>query len=391
MARVFLFILDSFGIGHAPDAAQFGDEGANTFLHICDRMNLNVPHMASLGLGLAAEAAGGRNPFADAALIGRWGHAQEVSQGKDTITGHWEIAGVPVPFKWHYYPDTKASFPKALLDEIIARAKLPGLLGGTHASGTQVIEDFGEEHVRTGKPIIYTSADSVIQIAAHEQHFGLQRLYDVCKIARELTYDIKVGRVIARPFLGDTAKTFERTGNRKDFAIIPPSPTLLKVASDAGRHVISVGKIGDIYGHVGTGEEVKVSGNAAMMEKVIALMPTLKDGGILMTNFVDFDTNHGHRRDPIGYGKLLEAFDANLPRVFGQLQPDDLLVLTADHGNDPTWPGTEHTREQIPVMIHGKTLTPGSFGLRKSFADIGQSIATFLKLPKLGAGENFLF
>jgi phosphopentomutase len=391
MARVFLFILDSFGIGNAPDAAQFGDEGSNTFLHICDRMNLNVPHMASLGLGLAAEAAGGRNPFAEAALIGRWGHAQEVSEGKDTITGHWEIAGVPVPFKWHYYPDTKASFPKALLDEIIDRAKLPGLLGGTHASGTKVIEDFGEEHVRTGKPIVYTSADSVIQIAAHEQHFGLQRLYDVCKIARELTYDIKVGRVIARPFLGDTAKTFERTGNRKDFAIIPPSPTLLKVASDAGRHVISVGKIGDIYGHVGTGEEVKVSGNAAMMEKVIALMPTLKDGGMLMTNFVDFDTNHGHRRDPIGYGKLLEAFDANLPRVFGQFQPDDLLVLTADHGNDPTWPGTEHTREQIPVMIHGKTLTPGSFGHRKSFADIGQSIATFLKLPKLGAGESFLF
>jgi phosphopentomutase len=390
MARVFLFILDSFGIGHAPDAAQFGDEGANTFLHICDRMNLNVPHMASLGLGLAAEAAGGRNPFPDAALIGRWGHAQEVSEGKDTITGHWEIAGVPVPFKWHYYPDTKASFPKALLDEIIDRAKLPGLLGGTHASGTQVIEDFGEEHLRTGKPIIYTSADSVIQIAAHEQHFGLQRLYEVCKIARELTYDIKVGRVIARPFLGESSKTFERTGNRKDFAITPPSPTLLEIASDAGRHVISVGKIGDIYGHVGTGEEVKVSGNAAMMEKVIELIPTLKEGGFLMTNFVDFDTNHGHRRDPIGYGKLLEAFDAELPRVFAQLKIDDLLILTADHGNDPTWRGTEHTREQIPMMVYGKSLTPGSLGHRKTFSDIGQSIAAHLGLPQLAAGTAFI-
>ncbi len=389
MARVFLFILDSFGIGNAPDAAQFGDEGANTFLHICDRMPLNLPHMASLGLGLAAEAAGGSNPFPDAKLIGRWAHAQELSQGKDTITGHWEIAGVPVPFKWHYYPDTDHSFPKDLLDEIIARANIPGLLCGTHASGTQVIEDFGEEHLRTRKPIIYTSADSVIQIAAHEQHFGLQRLYDVCKIVRELTYDLKVGRVIARPFLGETAKTFARTGNRKDYAIAPPSPTLLKIASDAGRHVISVGKIGDIYGHVGTGEEVKVSGNAAMMEKVITLMPTLKDGGFLMTNFVDFDTNHGHRRDPIGYGKLLQEFDANLPRVFAQMQQDDLLILTADHGNDPTWHGTEHTREQIPIMIYGKSLTSGNDGHRKSFSDIGQSVAAWLKLPKQGAGTAF--
>ncbi len=389
MPRVFLFILDSFGIGNAPDAAQFGDEGANTFLHICDRMPLNLPHMASLGLGLAAEAAGGRNPFPDAKLIGRWAHAQELSQGKDTITGHWEIAGVPVPFKWHYYPDTDHSFPNDLLDEIIARANIPGLLCGTHASGTQVIEDFGEEHLRTRKPIIYTSADSVIQIAAHEQHFGLQRLYDVCKIVRELTYDLKVGRVIARPFLGETAKTFARTGNRKDYAIAPPSPTLMKIASDAGRHVISVGKIGDIYGHVGTGEEVKVSGNAAMMEKVITLMPTLKDGGFLMTNFVDFDTNHGHRRDPIGYGKLLQEFDANLPRVFAQMQQDDLLILTADHGNDPTWHGTEHTREQIPIMIYGKSLTSGNDGHRKSFSDIGQSVAAWLKLPKQGAGTAF--
>jgi phosphopentomutase len=388
MPRAFLFILDSFGIGNAPDAAAFGDEGANTFLHIADRMPLQLPHMASLGLGLAAKSAGGRNPFPDAKLIGTWGHAQEVSQGKDTITGHWEIAGVPVPFAWHYYPNTAQSFPQSLLDEIIARARLPGLLCGTHASGTKVIEDFGEEHVRTGKPIIYTSADSVIQIAAHETHFGLQRLYDVCKIARALTYDLKVGRVIARPFVGESAKTYERTGNRKDFAVTPPSPTLLQIASDTGRHVISVGKIGDIYGHVGTGEEVKVAGNGPMMEKVIELMPTLKDGGFLMTNFVDFDTLHGHRRDPIGYGKLLEAFDRELPRVFAQLREGDLLILTADHGNDPTWKGTEHTREQIPIMIHGAGI--GSIGHRKSFSDIGQSIAAHLGLPKLGAGVSFI-
>jgi phosphopentomutase len=390
MARVFLFILDSFGIGHAPDAAKFGDEGANTLLHICDKLpKLRIPQMSSLSLGLAAKSAGGRDPFRGAKILGRWGHATEVSEGKDTITGHWEIAGVPVPFKWHYYPKTVPAFPQALLDEICARAKLPGLLCAAHASGTEVIEQFGEEHLSSGKPIIYTSADSVIQIAAHEQHFGLDRLYEVCKVARDLTYDIKVGRVIARPFVGESSVTFNRTANRKDYSIRPPEPTLLQVASDAGRHVVSVGKIGDIYAHVGTGEEVKVSGNAAMMDKVVGLMPTLRDGGFLMTNFVDFDTNFGHRRDPIGYGKLLEEFDQSLPRAFMQMRSGDRLILTADHGNDPTWQGTDHTREQIPIMIHGPGIKPGSIGARHSFADIGQSIAAYLGLPKLGHGTAF--
>jgi phosphopentomutase len=391
MPRAFLFILDSFGIGHAPDAAKFGDEGANTFGHIAEKMTLRLPNMASLGLGLAARAVGGPNPFPDAKLIGRWGHAQEVSEGKDTITGHWEIAGVPVPFKWHYYPQTIPAFPEDLMNQIISRGTLPGLLCCAHASGTQVIEDFGEEHMRSGKPIVYTSADSVIQIAAHEESFGRQRLYDLCQITRDLTYDLKVGRIIARPFVGETATTFERTGYRKDYSITPPAPTLLKTASDEKRHVISVGKIGDIYAHDGTGEQVKVSGNAAMMEKVIALMPSLRDGGLLMTNFVDFDTNFGHRRDPLGYGRLLEEFDAALPRVFAQLQTGDVLVLTADHGNDPTWKGSDHTREQIPIMSFGPGMTPGSFGHRKTFSDIGQSIASHLELPKLGAGTAFEF
>jgi phosphopentomutase len=389
LPRVFLFILDSFGIGNAPDAAAFGDAGSNTLAHICDHMTLNVPHMASLGLGLAAESAAGRNPLAPSKLIGKWGHAREVSEGKDTITGHWEIAGVPVPFKWHYYPQTQPAFPHDLIDAIVARCKLPGLLALNHASGTQVIEDFGEEHVQSGKPIMYTSADSVIQIAAHEKHFGLQRLYDVCKVARELTYDIKVGRIIARPFLGETAKTFERTGNRKDFAVTPPSPSLLKILSDAGRDVISVGKIGDIYAHVGTGEEIKVSGNAAMMQKVVETMPRLKNGGFLMTNFVDFDTLYGHRRDPNGYGTLLEEFDAMLPGAMAQLRSGDRLILTADHGNDPTYKGTDHTREQIPILIHGKDIVPGPVGARQSFSDIGQSIAQYLGVGPLRAGTAF--
>jgi phosphopentomutase len=388
--RAFLFILDSFGIGHAPDAAKFGDEGANTLGHIAERMALNLPHMASLGLGLAAQAVGGKNPFPDLKLVGRWGHAEEVSDGKDTITGHWEIAGVPVPFKWHYYPKTVPAFPQSLIDDVVMQANIPGFLSCSHSSGIKVIEDFGEEHLRTGKPIAYTSADSCIQIAAHEEHFGLQRLYDVCKVVRDLTYDIKVGRVIARPFIGETVETFTRTGNRKDFSITPPSPTLLKVASTLGRHVITVGKIGDIYAHDGTGQEVKVIGNAAMMEKVIDLMPTLRDGGFLMTNFVDFDTNFGHRRDPLGYGKLLEEFDVALPRVYAQLKSGDVLILTADHGNDPTWRGTDHTREQVPIMVYGPDLPPGRFGHRKSFADIGQSIADHLGLPQLTAGESFI-
>ena len=386
MARAFLLILDSFGIGGAPDAASFGDEGANTLGHICDRMTLRVPHMASLGLGLAAELSTGRNPLASHPLIGQYGVAREVSRGKDTITGHWEIAGVPLAFDWGYFPHSVPAFPPELIDGIVKGAKLPGLLALCHASGTQVIEDFGEEHVRTGKPIAYTSADSVLQIAAHEQHFGLEHLYDVCRVARELTYQMNIGRVIARPFLGEKPGEFHRTGHRKDFAVTPPSPTLLKVLSDAGRDVISVGKIGDIYAHVGTGREIKVAGNPAFLATTLANMEGLGDGGFLMTNFVDFDTEFGHRRDPVGYGKLLEAFDAELPRIFAKLKRGDLLILTADHGNDPTWEGTDHTREQIPVMSYMRGMTPGSFGLRKSFADIGQTIARHLGVGPLGAG-----
>lgn len=387
MTRAFLVILDSFGIGGAPDAASFGDEGANTLCHIADHLALRLPHMASLGLGLAAEASTGRNPLPSVPLIGRWGYATEVSRGKDTITGHWEIGGVPVPFDWGYFPHTVPAFPQPLIDGIVSRCQLPGLLAMRHASGTEVIEDFGEEHIRTGKPIAYTSADSVLQIAAHEEHFGLQRLYDVCQVARQLTYPMNIGRIIARPFLGERRGQFARTGHRKDYAVTPPATTLLKAASDAGRDVVSVGKIGDIYAHVGTGREVKVSGNAAMMEKVLELMPSVRDGGILMTNFVDFDTNFGHRRDPVGYGKLLEEFDASLPRVLAQLTAGDLLVLTADHGNDPTWTGTDHTREQIPVMTYAIGNAPGSFGHRKTFADIGQAIAAHLGIAPLGAGQ----
>ncbi len=388
MARVFLFIMDGFGIGGAPDAAAFGDEGANTFSHVAERESLHIPNLASLGLGKAARLVTG-NDLLPCNVTGLWGAAREVSKGKDTITGHWEMAGVPLDRDWGYFPHSNPAFPQKLMDAIVTRCTLPGLLALNHASGTQVIEDFGEEHIRTGKPIVYTSADSVIQIAAHETHFGLQRLYDVCKITRDLTYGMNIGRVIARPFVGETAKTFTRTGNRKDYAVLPPKPTLLNVLSDAGRDVISIGKIGDIYAHSGTGREVKVAGMELLQDTTLGEMAKLKSSGFLMVNFVNFDTDFGHRRDVPGYAKALGQFDKWLEKPLATLQPGDRIILTADHGNDPSWKGTDHTREQIPILCAGPGLTPGSVGTRTSFADIGQSIAQYLGVGPLAAGVAF--
>lgn len=387
MSRAFLFVMDSVGIGGAPDAASFGDEGSNTVGHISDHMKLHIPNLTNLGLAKAVKAASGSAHGLDveAPTTGSFGFATEVSQGKDTITGHWEMAGVPLKFGWGYFPHSIPAFPQSLMDEILKRCNLPGFLAMCHASGTQVIEDFGEEHMRSGKPIIYTSADSVLQIAAHEESFGLQRLYDVCKVARELTFALNIGRVIARPFLGTTAANFTRTGNRKDYAVLPPSPTLLDVLSGAGREVISVGKIGDIYAHSGTGKEFKANGNAALMAETLKHMDGLADGGFLMINFVEFDSEYGHRRDVLGYGHALEKFDAMLPAVLAKLKTDDLLIITADHGNDPTWKGTDHTREAIPILCNQKL----EIGKRNSFADIGQSIATHLKVSALAAGIAF--
>ena len=390
MSRVFLFILDSFGIGGAPDAEKYGDKGANTFVHIAERKKLDIPNMTSLGLGFAAEASSGKNPCANSELKGQWGFAEEISHGKDTPSGHWEIAGVPVLFDWGYFPNTIPTFPKSFTDEFIKQANLPGVLGNKHASGTEIISELGLEHMQSGKPIVYTSADSVIQIAAHEETFGLQRLYEICEIARELSFDLNIGRVIARPFVGTDATNFTRTGSRKDYTVLPPSPTLLDILTKAGRDVITIGKIGDIYAHSGTGREVKASGNAALMDTTLKEMPNLKDGGFLMTNFVDFDMLYGHRRDAIGYGNALEYFDKRLPETTALLREGDLMILTADHGNDPTWKGTDHTRECVPVLTFAKGMKPGSFGRRKTFADIGQTIAKHLSIPPLKTGTSWL-
>ena len=389
MARAFVLVMDSFGIGAAPDAARFGDVGADTWGHIRAAHKPHVPNLARLGLDAAHAAATGAR-YGGPAPQGWHGAARERSFGKDTPSGHWEMAGVPVEFEWGYFPKTVPSFPPALISDLVARAKLPGVLGGCHASGTRIIDDLGLEHIATGKPIVYTSADSVFQIAAHESHFGLERLLDLCRIAFELVQPYKIARVIARPFAGEAPGRFKRTANRKDYAVRPPAPTLFDKLTDAGRKTIAIGKIGDIYAHQGTQDEIKADGNADIMEKTLAAIASAPDGSLAMANFVDFDTLYGHRRDAAGYAAALAAFDLQLPRVEAAMRPGDIAVLTADHGCDPTWPGSDHTREHVPVLCLGPGLAGRDLGLRDSFADIGQSLAAHLGIAPLGNGKSFV-
>jgi len=388
MSRAFLLVLDSFGIGAAPDADRFGDAGADTLGHIVRELGrpLHIPHMTRLGLGQAAQAAAGAEALDVEETAGQWGYGVERSKGKDTQSGHWEIAGAPVTFEWGYFPHTIPAFPKSLTDALIQRCGLPGLLGNKHASGTEIIADLGEQHMRTRKPIIYTSADSVIQIAAHEESFGLERLYEVCQRARELSLPLNIGRVIARPFVGTGRGDFLRTANRKDYAVPPPEPTLLDRLSATGREVISVGKIGDIFAHQGTGREIKASGNTALFHATLVAMNALSEGGLVMTNFVDFDTLYGHRRNVEGYATALEAFDALLPEAIALLKPHDLLILTADHGCDPTFKGSDHTRECVPILCYTPGGACGSIGRRDGFADIGQTVARHLGIAPLAHG-----
>lgn len=405
MPRAFLLVLDSFGVGGADDAAQFGDAGANTFGHIveacaegrADRAGLRsgaieLPHMLSLGLGKAAKTASGLQiPFSRGLGTSAFhGAAQEVSSGKDTPSGHWEIAAVPVPFEWGYFPKTVPTFPDALTKSIVERAGLPGILGDCHASGTDIIARLGEEHIRTGKPICYTSSDSVFQIAAHETHFGLERLYALCETVRELVDPLNIGRVIARPFLGETPETFERTANRRDFAVPPPEPTLLDRLTERGSKVFGIGKIGDIFAHQGVSEVRKASGNMRLFDATLQAMQDAGDGDLVFANFVDFDMLFGHRRDIAGYAAALEDFDRRLPEVLERLQPGDLLILTADHGCDPTWRGSDHTRERVPVFGSAPGLPGGNIGLRRTFADIGETVAEHLGLAAGRHGTSFL-
>ncbi|WP_129139078.1 phosphopentomutase [Modicisalibacter coralii] len=405
MKRAIVLVLDSFGIGAAEDAAAYGDAGADTLGHIAaacargeadnaDRSGpLQLPNLARLGLFHAHhESTGawaeGITPPAE--VIGAHGHAREISTGKDTPSGHWEIAGVPVRFAWGYFEEREASFPADLLERLIDAADLPGVLGNCHASGTEIIARLGAEHIASGKPIVYTSADSVFQIAAHERHFGLERLYRLCELAREALEPYNIGRVIARPFVGETPETFDRTGNRRDYAVEPPSPTVLQKLAEAGGEVVSIGKIADIYAHCGITRKIKADGHAALFDATLAEVARAEDRTLAMTNFVDFDMRYGHRRDVAGYAAALEAFDARLPELLARLAPEDLLILTADHGCDPTWTGSDHTREHVPVLTLGAGLVPGSLGARETFADIGQTLAAYFGLEPMDDGRGFL-
>lgn len=405
MKRVHIMVLDSFGIGATDDAEKFGDVGANTLGHIAEQCaqglaNVNrsgpltLPNLTALGLiNAATESAHGMVPTGMSVAettIGSYGYAAELSSGKDTPSGHWEIAGVPVLFDWGYFSAKENSFPDSLLNEFITRAKVPGILGNCHASGTEILQRLGEEHMATGKPIVYTSADSVFQIACHEDTFGLERLYELCAIARELVDEYNIGRVIARPFIGNDANSFQRTGNRKDLAVQPPSKTVLEKLTDAGGEVISIGKIADIYAHTGISQKFKATGLGDLFDKTLSVIQTAPDRSIVFTNFVDFDSSYGHRRDVAGYAAALEYFDSRLPELLEAVADDDLVIFTADHGCDPTWPGSDHTREHIPVVVYCKNSQPTNLGKRSSFADIGQTVADYFDLPAMDYGQSFL-
>lgn len=403
MPRAALLILDSLGIGELPDAASFGDAGANTLGHIVARCAqgeaqvgrsgpLQLTHLQRLGIGLAAQLSGNLPMGFDtsAPVIGAYGAARELSTGKDTTSGHWEMMGVPMLDDWGYFRDRENSMPAALLDELARRAGVPGWLGNCHASGTTIIAELGEAHVRSGKPIVYTSADSVLQIAAHEGAFGLQRLYRLCEIARELVDQYRIGRVIARPFVGEDAGSFRRSHNRHDYSTPPPRPTLLDRLTASGAQVYGIGKIPDIFAHQGISHEIKAHGIDGLFDATLDTLKHCNDPGLVFTNFVDFDSEYGHRRDVSGYAKALEYFDTRLPELLAALRSDDLLILSADHGNDPTWPGSDHTREHVPILALGAGVRPGSLGVRDTFADIGQSLAAHFGLPPLDYGTSFL-
>jgi phosphopentomutase len=399
MSRVALLVLDSLGIGAAPDAARFGDAGADTLGHIArHRIDhggppLALPNLLRLGLGHAARLASGAFPAGlDDALrpIAAWGCARERSTGKDTTSGHWEMCGLPVDFDWGYFTAMESSFPPALLDALVREAGLPGVLGNRRASGTAIIAELGAEHLASGKPIVYTSADSVLQIAAHETAFGLERLYRTCEVARRLVDAYRIARVIARPFRGTPESGFVRTPDRHDWSVPPPRPTLLDQLLAAGGTVVGIGKIPDIFAGRGISRAVKAHGLDGLFDATLAAFDAADERTLVFTNFVDFDQEYGHRRDPQGYGRALEAFDAMLPRLLARLREGDLVLLTADHGNDPTWPGSDHTREQVPVLAVGPGIDARAIGCRDSFADVGQTIARWFGMHPLEAGEAFL-
>lgn len=396
MARAIILMMDSFGIGGAPDACMFDNEGANTLGHIAKvNLGLNIPNLVALGLAKAAKGAAISEPAlgiqdkASMTLPSRYGHAREISKAKDTTSGHWEMAGVPVLREWGYFKPDYPSFPEELIKAICEEAGISGILGNRAASGTQIIEELGVEHIKIGKPIFYTSADSCLQIAAHEEHFGLERLYALCEIAFRKVAPYRIARIIARPFVGEKPGEFVRTKNRHDYSVKPFAPTVLDKMKAAGGEVYGIGKISDIYAGCGITRKIKASGHDELWNKTFEAIDGAPDRSIIFTNFVDFDMLYGHRRDVKGYARALEAFDRRLPEIEKRLKADDVVFITADHGNDPTWTGTDHTREQVPVLVFGPKVRPGSLGQRGTFADIAQTLAEMFGLEPFEYGTSF--
>jgi phosphopentomutase len=377
-------VLDSAGIGEMPDAAAWGDAGSDTLGHILESRRVNLPNLQKLGLGNI-------RPLNGLAAIeyptGSYGKCTLKSNGKDTTTGHWEMAGIILKKAFPTFPE---GFPPRIINEFIERAEVPGVLANIPASGTEIIKQYGEEHIRTGKPIVYTSADSVFQIAAHEEVIPVERLYEICRIAREmLDGEDRVGRVIARPFVGDSAANFKRTENRHDYAVPPPTDNLLPLLKDNGLDVVCIGKIASIYDNLGVTRDLTAKNNEQAIDQTINAL-TADSRGLIFSNLVDFDMLYGHRRDTEGYARALEDFDAQLPEILGAMREDDLFVITADHGNDPTAAGSDHTREYAPLLVYGKSARAGiNLGTRQSLSDIGQTIAENFGL-RLKDGVSFL-
>ncbi|HET7314912.1 phosphopentomutase [Salinisphaera sp.] len=403
--RAIILVMDSVGIGEAHDASRYADTGADTLGHIveaaaagrADRPGLRqgpleLPNLAALGLAACARASRGAplasNLGAEAGPHAAYGYAAPASAPKGSTGGHWEIAGLPIARDWGYFGrDPQQPYPAGLLDRLIDSCGLAGVIEVGRASGTEVIARHGEAHRQSGRPIVYTSADSVLQIAAHEAAFGLDRLFEVCRVARGLCDEYRIARVIARPFVGESAEDFTRTENRRDFAMPPHEQTLLDRFYQAGTQVITIGKIGDLFAHRGISQEYPVTELDAVFDQTLASLHEPDRPTLIFVNFCDFDSKYGHRRDVIGYAHELERFDRRLPEVRAALADGDLLIVTADHGNDPTFSGSDHTREYVPVLMAGAGITGGDFGRRATFADIGATAARYLGLAESGAGQ----
>ena len=383
--RVITIVLDGFGIGEAPDAKDYKDEGSNTLAGIYKNTKLNIPNMKKLGI---YNIDGIELDNKEETTKGNYGRAIEQSKGKNSPVGHWEIAGYITKNGFKTYPK---AFPKDLINEFINETGIEGILCNEVGSGTEILKRFGQEHLKTGFPIIYTSADSVFQIAAHEDIIPVDKLYEICKIARKILDkpEYNVGTVIARPFIGDKSENFTRTYNRKDFESTKFGNNMLDIISKSGKDVISIGKIEDLFSLRGITKNFHTEGNQDGIEKTINMIKE-DSRGLIFTNLVDFDMLYGHRNDIIGYAKALEYFDSKLPQIMEAMKETDLLIITADHGNDPSTPSTDHSREYIPILIYGKNIKHNvNIGTRNTFADIGETILDILQLESLGTGISF--